>query len=63
MKFIYLYRFGVRGNFWNSLIPEPSKLSGGSVITPDLDFSTVDSSIKCYKNEMIQTQENGLVTH
>ncbi|MFL3050207.1 MAG: alpha/beta hydrolase [Candidatus Neomarinimicrobiota bacterium] len=58
MKFICLHGFGVRGNFWDPLIPELSKLSEKNVIAPDLDFSTIDSAINSSRNSIINNQDN-----
>ena len=56
MNFICLHGFGVRGNFWDPLIPELSKLSEQNIIAPDLDFSTIDSAINSSRKSIINNQ-------
>ena len=57
MNFICLHGFGVRGNFWDPLIPELSKLSEQNIIAPDLDFSTIDSAINSSRKSIINNQD------
>tara|TARA_B100000686_G_scaffold143002_1_gene150516 strand:+ start:814 stop:1518 length:705 start_codon:yes stop_codon:yes gene_type:complete len=57
LNFICLHGFGVRGNFWDPLIPELSKLSEQNIIAPDLDFSTIDSAINSSRKSIINNQD------
>ena len=57
MNFICLHGFGVRGNFWDPLIPELSKLSEQNINAPDLDFSTIDSAINSSRKSIINNQD------
>ena len=57
MNIICLHGFGGRGNFWDPLIPELSKLSEQNIIAPDLDFSTIDSAINSSRKSIINNQD------